>query len=235
MALDPSVEFSFIEQKVVNITIILPFDREDFEDLPALRTQFENKFRHVVIEIRLAHHGVQLHADAALLAVGPDLLGLLEVMAALTCEIASHASANLSMEFVIRCIDGKAHPIDQVAPLVKEILSQTGRIGDDASGESHVLGGSEQVAQERAERGLATDEGDLVRSGLCKHLGDGDCDLLRETVRSWDVLEAGEAELAAVVAPRPEVPVHGKRKLTHEHHAHFGFSSLPTFCQPGEM
>ena len=68
VALDPGVELTLIEQKVIDIPIVLAFDREDFEDLPTLRTQFENKFRHVVIEIRLAHYGVQLHADAALLA-----------------------------------------------------------------------------------------------------------------------------------------------------------------------
>ena len=134
------------------------------------------------------------------------------MMAALTCEITTHTATDLRMEFVIRCIDGEAHPVDQMTPPIEEIFSQTSRIGDDAGGETHVLGGSEQVAQVRTECGFATDEGNLVRSGLCKHLGNGDCDLLRKTVRTWDVLEAGEAELAAVIAPWPEVPVHGKGK-----------------------
>ena len=77
------------------------------------------------------------------------------------------------MEFVIRCIDGKTHPIDQVAPLIEE-ARQTRGVGDDASGEADVLGRSEQVAQVRAERWLATDEGDLVSSSFSQHLGDGD-------------------------------------------------------------
>jgi hypothetical protein len=115
MTINPCLEFTTSKEQRFNIPVILSLNWKNFEYLPSLRTKFQHKVRHVIVEVCPAHNGVELHPNPSTCTTIPSGFCFDEVVAAGSRKVRSQSSPDFYVQFIIGGIDRESNPINEMA------------------------------------------------------------------------------------------------------------------------